>query len=141
MSPGDPLHGHCSIYPREDAAVEGPKCRIGGIQMFLTSPEVLGLGWILDSILLCAQSEPMNWQDNFDRETWSIAKLLYSYLEYVEFDDFEAIVGILQHLQTCNYCSIAGLDHKILRRILSMLGQYAEYEDCHLISSLLNNIN
>jgi hypothetical protein len=117
--------GHWTIRRSDFDEFEACFCQIGGGFNYGMIPDLVSMGWTFQGLKLLAAAEPTDYNDSYDKDTWSLAAIIHAYFSCLSSEELvnDAIM-LLADLSTGGYsresCS-SPIIAKVLLRVLDDL--------------------
>jgi len=117
--------GHWTIRRSDFDRFNAYFCQIGGGFNYGMVPDLVNMGWIFQGLKLLAAAEPTDYNDLYDKDTWTLAAIIHAYFSCLSSEELvnDAIM-LLTDLSTGGYsresCS-SPIIAKLLLRVLDDL--------------------
>lgn len=117
--------GHWTIRRSDFDQFDACFCQIGGGFNYGMIPDLVSMGWTFCGLKLVAAAEPTDYNDSYDKDTWTLAAIIHAYFSCLSSEELvNDATMILTDLSTGKYsrksCS-SPIIAKVLLRVLDDL--------------------
>eukprot|EP01033_Poteriospumella_lacustris_P016632 gene16632-11898_t len=139
----DPV-GQWTIRRRNFDPFDAHFCDIGGGFRYAMIPALVGMGWVFQGLILRAGAEPPSFQSSFDRDTWTLASIVYDYFSCLS---TKALVHdanvVLSDLSVGGYVreTCGPITTTLLRRVLDDLLMCCDEQELEVVCKFRRGVN
>jgi hypothetical protein len=136
--------GHWTIRRGDDNQFDAHFCQIGGGFNYAMIPELVNMGWIFLGLKLRAGAEPTDFNASFDKDTWTLAIIIYEYFSCLSTEELVNDANtVLSDLSAGRYVreTCGPITTKMLLRVLDDLVMYSNEQELNTVSRFRLGLN
>ena len=136
--------GHWTIRRSDFDVFDAHFCQIGGGFNYGMIPDLVDMGWTFLGLKLRAGAEPTDFNSSFDKDTWTLATIVYEYFSCLSTEELVNDANmVLSNLSDGSYVreTCGPITTKILLRVLDDLVMYCNEQELNTVNRFRLGLN